>query len=184
MQNKRIFFVLLFAAFLIGCNNKLTQKQRSEIFAFKEMSDMATVEYTMSKVVNANDNKTWYKIGDRKIYMSVMAYAKAGIDLSQVKETAIDKINGIINIQIPPAKLISLSLPPEDIKQEFTNVDPLRNAFTNEEKNALLIQAESSIRASLDSIGIIKKAESNAVFFIENFVKRLGYQKVNVQIKP
>jgi hypothetical protein len=182
MQKNHILFTLITITLLSACNKDLTPAQRSEIFAFKDMSDLATVEYTMSKVVKANDNKTWYKIGNRKIVMSVTAYAKAGIDLSLVKETAIDKKNGVIEIQIPPAKLISLNIPPEDIRQELTDVDVFRQPYTNEEKNALLVQAENNIKASLDSIGIVKKAEANAIFFIENFVKKLGYSKVNVQI--
>ncbi len=185
MQLFRNFFILIIVFITFGCSNNITEKQKQEIFAFKDMSALTTVEYTISKVIKADDKATWYKIGDRKIVMSVMAYAKAGIDLSKVSKENINQKNGTIQIQIPQANLVSLSIPPEEIQQEFTAISGLRTNFNNEEKNNLLIQAEKNIRSSLDSIGILKKAESNAIFFIENFVRKLGYQKINVTItKP
>jgi hypothetical protein len=176
---QKIFIFLLFIV-VISCNNKDDLKNRKEIFAFKEMSDVATVEYTLSKVVKANDNSTWYKLGNRKIVMSVIAYAKAGIDLSTVSEDKITINNNNVKVILPHAKLINLNIPPDEIKEETTDIGTLRWQYTNEEKNNLLIQAEQSIRQSIDSIGIIKKAEENATNFISNFIKRLGYSNVSI----
>lgn len=178
----RILFLFLIVVIILGCNKSFSSKDKKEILALKEMSDLATVEYTISKVVKANDNKTWYKIGDRKILMSVMAYVKAGIDLSLIKEENISYQNKTIHIILPTAKVISMNIPPEEIKQEMTDIGALRQNFTNEEKNALLVQAEQSIQQSIDSLGILKKAEENAKLFIENFVKKLGHQNVHVTI--
>jgi Protein of unknown function (DUF4230) len=174
---QKIIIATLFLL-LFSCNNKSKEQQRKEIFAFKEMSDLATVEYTLSKVVKANDNATWYKLGKRKIIMSVMAYAKAGIDLSQIKDEQVVINNDGIIIQLPKAKLIYLNIPPEEIKEEMAATGLFRQGFDNNEKNELLIQAENSIRHSIDSLGILKKAEDNAQLFISNFVKRLGYKNV------
>jgi Protein of unknown function (DUF4230) len=176
---QKIYFSLL-VTLLLSCNTKDNLKSRKEIFAFKEMSDVATVEYTLSKVVKANDNSTWYKFGNRKIVMSVMAYAKAGIDLSAVTDEKVTITNNNVNIVLPHAKLINLNIPPEEIKEETTDVGTLRWQYNNDEKNSLLIQAEESIRKSIDSIGIIKKAEENATTFISNFIKRLGYNNVTI----
>jgi hypothetical protein len=172
--------IALLSIFLLSCNNKSKEQQRKEIFTFREMSDLATVEYTLSKVVKANDNATWYKLGKRKIIMSVMAYAKAGIDLSQIKDENILVSDDAVTIQIPHAKLINLNIPPEEIKEEMSETSLFRQGFDNNEKNDLLIQAENSIRHSIDSLGILKKAEDNAQLFLGNFIKRLGYKKVTI----
>ncbi len=177
MQKIFISFLIIL---LVGCSNKNDLKNRKEIFAFKEMSDVATVEYTLSKVVKANDNRNWYKLGNRKIVMSVVAYAKAGIDLSKVTNDKIIVNSNSVSVVLPHAKLINLNIPPEEIKEETTDVGTLRWQYTNEEKNSLLIQAEQSIRESIDSLGIIKKAEENATSFISNFIKRLGYNDVSI----
>ena len=75
----RIFLVLLLI--VSGCGNK--QKEKNEVlFSLREMSDLATVEYTVTKIIKSNDNTTWFKIGDRRILMSCEAHLKAGIDMS------------------------------------------------------------------------------------------------------
>jgi Protein of unknown function (DUF4230) len=171
---------LLVFLFLLGCTAKISDRERKEIFAFREMGDLTTVEYTLSKVVKATDHGTWFKLGQRKIIMSVVAYAKAGIDMESIKEENIFLKNGAITIQLPHAKLISLNIPPEEIKEELTETGFWRDGFKTEEKNNLLIQAEQSVRKSIDSLGILAKAEENARFLITNYVKRLGYKEVAI----
>jgi hypothetical protein len=179
-MQRLLIFIVLSTCLFSSCSKKLKDKDKQIIIGFTNMSDLVTVEYTLSKIVKANDQSAWYKLGDRKIAMSVMAYAKAGIDLSKITTDQIQQKNNAIEIQVPAAKLISLSIPPDEIKQEMVAIGGFRHSFTNEEKNDLLKQAELEIRSNLDSIGIISKAEQNAKLFIEKFVKDLGYNKVNV----
>lgn len=185
MVLKKIFFsiTILTTLSIVSCG-KRNLPNVSSVFAFTQMSELATVEYTLTKVVKANDNSTWYTLGDRKIVMSVIAYAKAGIDLSKVS----NKINvnnaNELTIKLPPAKLISLNIPPDGIKEEGTQIGMLRKKYTNAEKNNLLQQAEQSILHTIDSLGILKKAELNAIQFVKNYTAQLGYNKVNVIIDP
>ncbi len=184
---QRLSFFLTSWLLIFGfakCSKSLTDNDKKAIVGFTDMADLATVEYTLSKIVKANDNSNWFTIGNRKIVMSVMAYAKAGIDLSKITTNNVNSKNGTLFIDIPPAKLISLSIPPEEIKEEMAEVGSLRQAFTNQEKEGLLKQAEIDIRKMIDSIGIINKAELNAKTFIENFVNDLGYKNVKVQTNP
>jgi hypothetical protein len=116
--------------------------------------------------------------------MSVMAYLKAGIDLEQIKDEDLLIEGKKIVVKLPRAKLISLNLPPEEIKEEDQKTGFFRDGFNNAEKIELLSQAENSIRNSVDSLGILKKAEENAVFFIGKFIKRLGYEDVTITFDP
>lgn len=74
---EKILLILLIAS---GCSKN--QQQKEILFSLREMSDLATVEYTITKIIKANDNKTWFKIGERKILMSCEAHIKAGVDMS------------------------------------------------------------------------------------------------------
>ena len=60
--------VLFLIILCVGCNKK--EKQLQQVLALQQMNDLATVEYVVTKIIKANDNKTWYKIGDRKILMA------------------------------------------------------------------------------------------------------------------
>ena len=57
-----------------------------QVLGLQTMSDLATAEYVVTKIIKANDNKTWYKVGNRKILMSCKASLVAGIDLSKLTE--------------------------------------------------------------------------------------------------
>jgi Protein of unknown function (DUF4230) len=177
---KFIYLALPAALLMAGCSRKKTDDRRNDVFALREMSDLATVEYTVSKVVKASDGATWFKVGKRKIALSVQAYIKAGIDLGAIKDEQVIIEKNKIIIQLPRARLISLNIPPEEIREEVEETGFFRDGFTNTEKEDLLTQAEHDIRGRVDSLGVLKTAEDNALFFIGNFVKRLGYTDVTI----
>src|SRR6187200_1056273 len=102
----RLIFLLLIL--LVSCKSRETRM--NEVFALKEMSELATVEYTVTKIVKANDDKTWYKLGDRKILMSCSARIKAGIDLSVITEANIHIDGKKIDLILPSAHIISFNM--------------------------------------------------------------------------
>jgi hypothetical protein len=173
---RNIFLILLI---LSGCS-KNVHDQNKIIYSLKEMSDLATVEYTVTKIIKANDDKTWYKIGERKILMSCEAHIKAGIDMSSIsKENFI--INGKdVQLRLPPPKIISLSIPAEKIKVEYQDVTMFRDPYKTSERDGLAAQAETQIRNSIDSLGILQQAKVNASLFVNNFLVRLGYENINI----
>src|SRR3954468_12998610 len=109
-------FLLLTLLVIFGCAKKQVPEEKPDILSLKEMSDLATVEYTVTKVIKANDNKTWFKVGDRKILMSCEAHIKAGIDMSAINQNSFKITGKNIEVSVPQPKIISLSLPPEGIK--------------------------------------------------------------------
>jgi Protein of unknown function (DUF4230) len=181
-MNKIPVSILLLFIF-ISCQQKTVIEQKKEILALKEMNELATAEYSITKVVKANDNKSWFKMGDRKILLSCSGSIKAGVDLSSLKEESIFIKDKEIILTIEPAKIITLNIPPEKIKLEYEKVGFWRDKFSYAEQNELMIQAENQIKAVADSMGIIKSAESNAKQFISSFLKRLGYNSVTINFK-
>ncbi len=164
--------------FLIGCGNLAGQKQ--QILALKTMNELAVTEYTVTKIVKANDNRTWYTVGDRKILLSCQATIKAGIDLSQLQEEDIVASGKKITIYLPEPKLISFNIPPGNIKVEYEAIGPLRNEFSSAERDALMVQAENQIRNSLEELGVFKTTKEHTFAFFANFLRRLGFEDIHL----
>ncbi len=165
--------------FLIFSCNK--EKEKTEVLALKEMSELATVEYIVTKIVRAEDNKTWFKVGDRKILMSCEASIKAGIDFSQIGEEDVTIDGKSIMMVLPKAHLISMNIKPEDVRVEYIETGFFRDEFSTAERDALLVQGEKQIRSSVESLGVLGAAEANASLFISNYLKTLGFNRINIR---
>ena len=176
----RLFSFFLFCTCLVAACRRSTPDEKQEILALKEMSDLATVEYVVTKIIRANDDKTWYKFGDRKILMSCQATLKAGIDFSKISENDISIHGKEITLQLPHARLMSLNIKPEDLKVEYQEIGILRSDFSTQERDQLAAQAQKQIEGSAEALGILQTSEANAALFITNLLKQLGYEKVRI----
>ena len=177
LMTKKFLLIVLIA---VGCS-KTQDAKREILFSLKEMSDLATVEYTVTKIIKANDNKTWFKVGERKILMSCEAHIKAGVDMSSItKENFIIDGNNI-TLELPEPKVVSLSIPAETIKVEFQDISLFRDPFKTAERDQLAAQAETQIRNSIDSLGILQQAKINTSLFVNNLLVRLGYQNITIR---
>lgn len=175
------FFCILLVLYAVstGCTKSVPPVEA--VMALQQMNELATVEYIVTKIIKANDNQTWYKLGNRKIVMSCRATLTAGINLSLIKPENV-RINGTeIELSLPHATLISLNIKPEDIAKEYETVSILRNTFSAAERNELAVQAENQIRNSVNELGILTTAETNASLFVNNFLSRLGYKKISIR---
>jgi hypothetical protein len=173
---QKCLFIILVCC--VSCGKK--EEQKPGIFTLREMSDLATVEYTVTKIIKANDNKTWFKIGERRILMSCEAHIKAGIDMSAIGENSFT-INGKnITVTLPPPKIISFNIPPEGIKTQYEEISGLRDKFTAADRNTLEVQAEKQIRNSIEALGILQQAKANTALFVTNFLKNLGYENISI----
>ncbi len=162
---------------LLACKN---DKYEPEVLALKEMGDLATVEYTITKIIKANDNNTWYKIGERKILMTSEAVIKAGIDMESVTKKNFTIDGKDIAVKLPNPKIISMSIPAEKIRVEYQDVTLFRQPFKASERDDLLRQAEKQIRAGIDSLGILEQARINTSLFVTHFLQRLGYENIDI----
>jgi hypothetical protein len=171
--------ILLILLYTSACGKK-QQDDKPDILSLKEMGDLATVEYTVTKIIKANDNKTWFKVGERKILMSCEAHIKAGIDLSSISKNNFRIDGKNIAVQLPEPKVISISIPPDKIKVEYQDINLFRDPYKSGERDQLASQAEIQIKNSLNSLGILQQAKANTSLFVSNFLKRLGYQNINI----
>jgi hypothetical protein len=182
------FFVFVLAVLATaGCsrNREVQEMVRREVKAISEMRQLGLVEYRVRKIVKADDEGAWYKIGDRKILLSCTAYLKADLDLSSfgMQDVDIDRGAARVTVFLPHAVLLSLDIPASEIRQEYDHVTMLRQSFSAEERNALLRQGEKQIRDSVPSLGILEEAEANAVKFFESVFSKMGFTEVEVQFR-
>jgi hypothetical protein len=150
------------------------------VLSVREMGDLATTEYVVTKMVKASDDQTWYKWGDRKILMSCRATIKAGIDLTQIEARDIQVNGDKITLYVPAVKIISLNLPPEAVRVEYTDIDGLRQPFSAEERDQLMVQAEQQIRAGIPAMGILETAEKQSRQALTPFYQRMGFKEVEI----
>jgi hypothetical protein len=179
MKMKFYFFFLLLILFSCKKDNQTA----AILMTIQQNGTLVTTEYVINKIIKANDNQTWYKLGDRKILMSCEARIKAGVDLQTItaEDIVVDKKD--IHLQLPPVQIFSLNIPPESIKIHHLEVGLLRDEFTSAEREKMLRQAETQIRNISDSLGILKTAQENASAFMMNLMKQSGYETVTINFK-
>ena len=148
-------------------------------------AELGTVEYSVKKIIKADDSMDWYTIGDRKILFSCKATLKAGVKLDNFnsENVVINEENKSAVVTLPHAELLSMNMSPDDIKLEYQNVGVFRSGFSAKERNALLEQGEANIKASVEDLGIIKDAEKQATDFMVNLLTQIGFQSVTVKFE-
>lgn len=145
----------------------------------ENMAQLGTVEYTITKLIIAND-EAFYKFGDRKVIFSCKATLKAGIDMKDFNKEDVVINDKKITVNLPEPTILSMNMPAEEIKCEFLKVGMMRQDFTTEDRNNLLVQGEESIRGDIKSYGIIEKAKENATIFFESLLQQAGFEDINV----
>lgn len=148
-------------------------------------AELGTVEYSVKKIIKADDSMDWYTIGDRKILFSCKATLKAGVKLDNFnsENVVINEENKSAVVTLPHAELLSMNMSPDDIKLEYQNVGVFRSGFSAKERNSLLEQGEVNIKGSVEELGIIRDAEKQATDFMVNLLTQLGFQSVTVKFE-
>lgn len=173
---KMLFFCSL--CILLSCAKLHLPTPVETVATLRQMQELATVEYTVSKVVKANDDQSWYKVGNRKILITCEATIKAGIDFEQLTDQNITVNGKKITMVLPTSKILSINIKPENINVAFEAIDIFRTQFTTAERTALLSQAEQQIRNSGNDLGILEQSKTNTQLFLSNFLKQLGFEEV------
>lgn len=174
----KYLLLIFFSLLLTGCGGKNLPTPVDTVAVLREMEELATVEYTITKVVKANDNQTWFKMGDRKILITCEAIVKAGIDLKQLTEKDISRSGKTITLHLPPPKILSVNLPPENIQVAFEKVNLFRDPFSGKERDELMAQAEQQIRDSGAELGIIEQAKVNTRLLLTRVLSQLGFETI------
>lgn len=186
MKKIHLLFTLLFAFGIIQCSEQSQpdfHELESNFQVIKDMGELSTVEYSVGKILKIDDKGEWYKLGDRKILISVKATVKAGVDLSSLKESDI-KVDGTkISIHLPEAKLFSFFIPSDQVQTVVNDVNGLRHEFSQKDKINIITLGEKEIRREVEHTSILKDAENNAIAWFKSYYENMGFDEVEVTVK-
>jgi hypothetical protein len=151
---------------------------RVGVQTLKDLSELITVEYRVKKLVSARDIR-WY--GDRQILIETAAVLKAGIDLSRFDARNIEQHGDAVTITLPRAELMQFNMQPRNMHEIYNQSGLLRSDFSNEEKDVILRQGEADIRARVNDMGVLRRAEANARVLLESWVHRSGFRDIRIR---
>lgn len=174
-----LIYITILLFMFASCSESVEEKMDKKLSEMSELSELGTIEYTISKIIKADDH-SFYTIGDRKILFSCKATMKAGIDLSKFSSDSvkIDKVTNSVVINLPKAKVLSFNMPADKVKLEYQKVGVMRSNFSVQNRTELLKQAEEVIIADAENLGILKDAEQNAKLFIESLLAQVGFNNI------
>jgi len=178
MNKKVLILISMSLCALVSCS----KSPETKILELANSAELGTVEYTVKKIVKANDSD-WFTVGDRKMIFSVTAYLKAGIDLGNLTpdKVLVNKQTNSVKLILPHATLLSFNMPVEEAVVEYQQVGSMRADFTAEDRNNLLTQGEQCIRNDTTIMeGINRDAEENASLFFKTAISSIGFNDVNV----
>jgi len=182
--NKILYFTIVFIIIFTSCGRNRLDRA-TVISKLRNSAKLATVEYTVTKVISTRD-KNWFA-KDAYFFAETEATIKAGIDLDKLKEEDI-KIDGYkINILLPPIEILNFSYPAEGfkvIKRYSDEAAILKwNTVNVAEKDDLYRQGEANIRGSLSDLGIIKTARKNTRTLLTKILSLSGFEEIYIDFK-
>jgi hypothetical protein len=183
MMKYSFYIILLIATMITSCAEETKTPPKADVYEVKNIGLLSTSEYTIGKIIKLTDPPEWYKIGDRKILISCKAKIKAGVDLKKIEEGDIYVNGNTITIELPPAEITSFTMDPKLTHTEMESVSGFRQGFTQQEKNDYMRQGEAAIRRDMKDTKILEDARVNAVIFLTDFYKQMGFEKVIVETK-
>lgn len=186
IQRKFPIVALALMTTLAACHTEsLTDKfeQKKQTISCAELG---SIECKVRKIIKADDNNAWYKVGDRKILFECSGTIKAGIDLTnpQSLKAEINEENKSIVLTLPAVEILSLNLNPEDTKLVYEKVSLTRFNFDNVERNDLLKQGEKAILEDfVKNQDLIKEAEKNCSTFFSSMLGQIGFKNITIKFK-
>lgn len=191
---KKCTYLIMAAAVMLLCAScsklglekvSLEQKLSEKMSQITDVAELGTVEYTVTKVVKASDDASWYKVGNRKILFDCTSYLKAGIDMSKFDGTKVqvNEEKKSVVVTLPQAELLAFNMPPEKAKLVYENVSTFRSNFSAADRNHLLQLGEKNIREDVPNLGILKDAEKNASDFFKAMLGQLGFEIITVKFE-
>ena len=180
-----VLVLALAAAFLLfrRGGQKPELDARSVVTQVRQLNQLATVRYTVQKVVGLREQKD--PVGSESILLVMQARVEGGIDLSGIKEEDVfRRPDGALVVRLPPARVLNVAVDENETKvwdRTKTWWTPWVPYSRDLEQRARVAGLESVKQSALD-MGILKHAERNAESSIRGLLGLAGIQ--NVVILP
>ena len=154
---------------------------QSVVTQVRRLNQLATVRYTVQKVVGIKEDKQ--PVGSESILLVMQARVEAGIDLSGLREQDVfRRPDGALVIRMPEAKILNVAVDEIQTKvwdRTKTWWTPWVPYSIDLEQRARIEGLEAITRGALE-MGILKDAERNAESSIRGLLGLAGVKNVVV----
>ncbi len=149
------------------------------------LSRLETIQYTIEKVIKAEENQGALKLflGDRLLFVA-HGYVIAGIDMSKIEPGDLWLQEGVLNVRLPQAEILVATLDNNKSYVYDRQTGVLTSGDPNLETSARQVAEDEIRRAALDD-GILDQAAANAQTSLRWFFESLGYKQIKfVPLEP
>jgi hypothetical protein len=151
------------------------------IHAIQPLARLETIQYSVEKVITGETGQGLFKtfVGDKLLFIA-HGTVIAGVDLSKLTLDHIQERDGGLVLSLPEPEIFIASL---DNEQSYI-YDRQTGIFTKgnpQLETEVRRAAEKEIEAAALQDGILKLAKQNAISYLKNFLRDLGYDHVIVE---
>lgn len=151
------------------------------IHAIQPLARLETIQYSVEKVITGETGQGLFKtfVGDKLLFIA-HGTVIAGVDLSKLTLDHFQERDGGLVLSLPEPEIFIASL---DNAQSYI-YDRQTGIFTKgnpQLETEVRRAAEKEIEAAALQDGILKLAKQNAITYLTNFLRDLGYDHVIVE---
>lgn len=157
---------------------------------FSDIAELGTVEYTVKQVIRGKSHtkigeRSLGSVGEKSILFGWMAYVKAGIDLNEFSEDdiEIDEKTQSVYVTLPHAKILSVNIPPDSIKEIYHREGAFRGKFDAIERDNILDEGQDRLNEIIKTLSIQSEAEANTKLLFEDMLAQMGFERQNIHVR-
>ena len=158
------------------------------LVAVRDLARLESASFHMERVIDLSDkqSKLWGMINtEDAILLVAVAEVTAGIDLQKLTaaDVTVDPARRTARIELPAPEVLHAALDNDKTYVHSRKTGTLAERRENLESRARK-DAERTLIESARQAGLLKRAADNARRTVEALVHSLGYDKVEVSVRP
>jgi len=174
---------LVIGAYLIGASRGPPRPQSPVVVkAIQELSELATIRHSMSHVFRSESDAGGQLariFGRDRLLLVANGEVTAGIDLRELKPEDVLVAGDTIKIRLPAAKILNSKLVEESTYVVDRTTGFLIKFDKDLERQARLFALTHFVQGARSQM-ILPQAAQRARLLVENLLKQLGYQTVEI----
>lgn len=145
---------------------------------------LETTQYTMRDIIELEDEPSnlFEQFSRDKLLLIAEGEVVAGFDLTKVTEDDIVVVGTTVLIFLPPPEILYSRVDNEHTFVYERETGLLRRPDQNLETEARRLAERQLVGWALER-GILESAEETGVFYMENFLRSLGFMQVRIEVR-
>lgn len=158
------------------------------LVAVRDLARLESAAYHMERVIDLSDkqSKLWGMVStEDAILLVAVAEVTAGVDLQKLtaSDVVVDPARRTARIELPAPEVLHAALDNEKTYVHSRKTGTLASRNENLESRARK-EAERTLIEAARQAGLLSRASDNARRTVEALVHSLGYDKVEVSVRP